>query len=58
MLWKLHILHSHYNFLHGNMGAASDEHGQRLLQDISQIEKRYSGKCSPKMLADYCWSLL
>jgi hypothetical protein len=35
------------------MGTVSDEHGKRLQQDISQMEKRYSRKWSPNMLADY-----
>jgi len=40
------------------MGAASDEHGKRFHQDISQTEKRYSAKWSPDMSADCCWSLV
>jgi hypothetical protein len=40
------------------MGALSDEHGGRLNQDIFQNEKRFSGKCCPNMLADYCRSLI
>ena len=57
MLLKLHVLHSHLEFFPEKMGAISDEHGERFLQDISYIEKRYSGKWSPNMLADYCCSL-
>ncbi|UYV74503.1 hypothetical protein LAZ67_11003711 [Cordylochernes scorpioides] len=40
-----------------NLGAVSDEHGERFHQDISSMEKRYQGKWSPGMLADYCWTL-
>jgi hypothetical protein len=40
------------------MGAFDDEHGRRFLHDISKIEKRYSEKWSPNMLAGYCWSLI
>jgi hypothetical protein len=40
------------------MGAVSDEHGERFYQDISEYEKTCSGKWSPNMLADYCWSLI
>jgi hypothetical protein len=43
-------------FLPENMGAFSDEHGERFHQDASQMEKRYSGKWSPNMLADFCCS--
>jgi len=39
------------------MGDLSDERGEKFHQDISQIEKKYSGKWSPRMLAEYCWSL-
>jgi hypothetical protein len=40
------------------MGAIYNEHGKRFHQNIPQIEKRCSGKLSPNMLADYCWSLI
>jgi hypothetical protein len=40
------------------MAAASDEHGKRFHEDISQTENRYSGKWSPNMSADCCWSLV
>ena len=43
---ELHFLQSHLDFFPGNIGAASDEHGESFLQDISQIENRYSGKWS------------
>jgi hypothetical protein len=40
-----------------NLGAVSDEHIERFHQDISSTEKRYQGKWSLSMLADYCWTL-
>jgi len=33
-----------------------DEHGQRFHQNISTVVKRYQGKWSPSMLADYRWT--
>ena len=57
MSLKIHFFHSHLDFFPNNMGDVSDEHGERFHQDISVIEKRYQGKFSPNMLADYCWSL-
>jgi hypothetical protein len=57
MSLKPHFLHSHLVFPE-NMGAVSDEHGERYNHDISQIEKRYSRKWSPNMFADCCWSLI
>jgi hypothetical protein len=57
MSLKIHFLHSHLNFFPDNLGAVSDEHGERFHQDITSMEKRYQGKWSPSMLADYCWTL-
>ncbi|GBP20941.1 hypothetical protein EVAR_9510_1 [Eumeta japonica] len=57
MSLKIHFLHSHLDFFPQNLGAVSDEHGERFHQDISNMEKRYQGKWSPNMLADYCWTL-
>jgi len=39
-----------------NMAAVTDDIGERFDHDISEIEKRYSRKWSPNMLADCCWS--
>jgi len=58
MSLKLHFLHSHLDIFPENMEAVSDERGERFNQDILQTEKRYSGKCSPNMLADYSWNLV
>ncbi|UYV71951.1 hypothetical protein LAZ67_9001304 [Cordylochernes scorpioides] len=57
MSLKIHFLHSHLDFFPDNLGAVSDEHGERFHQAISSMEKRYQGKWSPAMLADYCWTL-
>jgi hypothetical protein len=45
------------DFFPENLGAVSDEHGERFHQDTSNMEKRYQGKWSLSMLADYCWTL-
>ena len=37
---KLHFLPSHFDFFPENLGAMSLEHGERVHQDISQIDKR------------------
>lgn len=57
MSLKIHMLDSHLDFFPSNLGAVSDEQGERFHQDISLMEKRYQGKWSPGMLADYCWRL-
>jgi hypothetical protein len=47
----------HLDFFPEMIGAVSDENGERFYQEISTMEKRYQGKWSPRMLADYCWTL-
>ena len=54
MSLKIHFLNSHLDFFPPNCGAVSDEHGERFHQQISAMEKRYQGKWSPAMLADFC----
>ena len=41
MSLKIHILHSHLDFLPKNFGAASDELDKRFHQDIAVMELRY-----------------
>jgi len=57
MSLKLHFLHSHLDFFPENLGAVSDEQGERFHQDIQQMEKRYQGFWNESMMADYCWML-
>lgn len=55
---KIHFFHSHLSSFPENMGAVSDEHGERFHQDIKTIQERYDGKSRIKMVADYCWFLM
>ena len=57
MSLKVHFLHLPLPFFHENLGAVSDKHGERFHQDIAVIEKRFKGKWSLGMLAEYCYSL-
>ena len=57
MSLKLHFLHAHLDFFPPNLGAVSDEHGERFHQDIAVIESRYKGKSNASMMGDYCWFL-
>jgi hypothetical protein len=57
MSLKVHFLHSHLDFFPENLGAVSDEHGERFHQDIAKFERRFSGKWNASMLAEYCWFL-
>ena len=55
---KVHFLHSHLDYFPENLGAFSEEQGERFHQDIKVIEKRYQGRWNISMIADYCWSLM
>jgi hypothetical protein len=57
MSLKICFLDSHLDVFPENLGTVSDEHGEHFYQDICNVEKRYQGKWSPRMLADYCWTL-
>ena len=57
MILKIHFLESHLDFFPENLGEVSDEHGERVHQNILAIEKRYQDKWTSSMLADYCWTL-
>ena len=57
MSLKIHSLHSHLNFFPPNLGAMSDEHGERFHQDITKMESNYQGKWNPGMMGDFCWML-
>ncbi|KAL4702128.1 hypothetical protein ACJJTC_000132 [Scirpophaga incertulas] len=54
MSLKIHFLHSHIDFFPENLGAISDEQGERFHQDIATIETRYQGRWDPAMFGDYC----
>ncbi|UYV80722.1 hypothetical protein LAZ67_19001537 [Cordylochernes scorpioides] len=53
MSLKIHFLHSHLDFFPDNLGAVSDEHGERFHQDISSMEKRYQDLSSETGLSVY-----
>ena len=53
---KMHYLHSHLNLFPPNLGAVSDEQGERFHQDMATIEKRYEGLWNESMMADYIWT--
>jgi len=57
MSLKIHFLESHLDFFPENLGEVSDKQGERFQLDILAIEKRYQGKWTSSMLADYCWTL-
>jgi len=44
-------------FFPENLGKVSDKPSEKFHQDVKITEKRYQGKWTSSMLADYCWTL-
>lgn len=57
MSLKLHFLNSHVDYFPENLGAVSEEQGERFHQDVKEMERRYQGRWNVNMIADYCWML-
>ncbi|GBN45433.1 hypothetical protein AVEN_183448-1 [Araneus ventricosus] len=57
MSLKVHFLDSHLDNFPENLGAVSEEQGERFHQDIKEMERRYQGKWNVSMIADYSWNL-
>jgi hypothetical protein len=57
MSLKVHFLDSHLGYFPANLGAISEEQGERFHQDIKEMERRYQGRWNVSMMADYCWML-
>jgi hypothetical protein len=55
---KVHYLHSHLDCFPENLGALSEEQGERFHQDIKTMETRCQGRWDARMMADYCWNLM
>ena len=58
MSMKLHILHAHLDEFKSNLGAYSEEQGERFHQDIKDFETRYQGQYNENMMGDYVWGLI
>ena len=58
MSLKVHMLHAHLDKFKNNMGAYSEERGERFHQDIMNFEQRYQGQYNENMMGDYIWGLL
>jgi len=57
MSLKLHFLASHLDYFPPNLGAVREEQGERLHQDLKDVERRYQGCWDVNMMADYCCRL-
>lgn len=58
MSLKVHILDAHLDKFKENMGAYSEEQGERFHQDLQQFERRYQGLYNEHMMGDYIWTLI
>ena len=54
---KMHYLFSHIDRFPENLGAMSDEQGERFHQDIKELETTYQGRWDAALMADYYWTL-
>ena len=50
---KVHFQFSHLDKFSDNLGAVSDEQGERFHQDLMSLEEHYQGRWDRHMLADY-----
>lgn len=55
MSLKMYFLDSHLDDFEKNLGAYSDQHGERFHQYIKVMENMYKGKDNKHMLGDHCW---
>ncbi|KAJ8677421.1 hypothetical protein QAD02_013208 [Eretmocerus hayati] len=55
---KIHMLDSHLDFFPNNLGAVSDEIGERFHQEIADLGSRYNVEKSVNMLADHVWNMI
>ncbi|GBP23660.1 hypothetical protein EVAR_80277_1 [Eumeta japonica] len=52
MSLKVHMLHAHLDKFKDNLGAYSEEQGERFHQDVMNFEKRYQGQYNENMMAN------
>jgi hypothetical protein len=57
MSLKVHFLNVHLDYFPENLGAVSEEQGERFHQDIKEMETRYQGRWNVNTMGDYCWLL-
>ena len=55
---KIRYLFSHLETFPENLGAVSDEQGERIHQDIKIKEQRHQDRWDAKMMANYRWSIM
>jgi hypothetical protein len=50
---KIYFLNKHLDFIPENLGAVSEEQGERFHQDINEVERRYQGRWNVNMVDNY-----
>ena len=58
MSMKVHMLYAHLDEFKENLGAYSEERGERFHHDIKYFESRYEGQYYENMMGDYIWGLI
>ena len=58
MSFKVHTLDANLDQLMENMGAYSEELGERFHQNILDFERRYPGQYNKRIMGDYIWRLI
>ena len=58
MSLKLHIMDAHFDIFKDNVGAYSEEHGERFHQDILDFKNCYQGQCNENMMGNNVWGLI
>jgi hypothetical protein len=56
-LLKIHFLNSRLDFIPKNLGATSEEQGERSHHHTKEMERRYRDQWNVNMAGDYCWTL-
>jgi hypothetical protein len=57
MSLKVHFLNAHLDYFLENLGAVSEEQGERFHQDIKELGTRYQERWNVNIMGDYCWLL-
>ena len=57
MTSKMHLIFKHKGQFSKYLGKFSDEHGERLHQDMLAIENRFGSSLNKEMLCECIWSL-
>jgi hypothetical protein len=57
MSLKLHFLASHLDYFPPNLGAVSEQQGERFHQDLKDVERCYQGRWDVNIITDYRFSI-